>query len=129
MLLLSCVGSECSLTRHHAVDVTNFGKGYHPMGFPVGPGVVSNGLMVPLTPRHSHVATNKCVLCPGGAHGGLRDGYRYVECKHLATFLLPYVDSQGWAWVNPCVEVGQVVIEVKLAYLCVCSCNMVDKLA
>ncbi len=99
------------------------------MGFPAGPGVVGNGATVPLAPCHSHVAAHKCVLCPGGDHGGLRDGYSCVVCKYLARFLLPCVDSQREARVNPHVEVGQVVVKVGLAYLCVRSCNVVDKRA
>jgi hypothetical protein len=129
VLLLSCVGAKCSLARCHAVDVAHFGKGCRPMGFPVGPGVVGDASTVPLVPCHSHVATRKCVPCPSGDHGGLRDGYCRVKCKHLATFLLPCVDSQGLVRVDPCVEVGQVVVKVGLAYLCVRSCNVVDKRA
>jgi hypothetical protein len=78
---------------HHAVDAVHFGKGCCPMGFPVLPGVVGNGLTIPLAPGHSHVAPCKCMLCPGGDHGGLGNGYRRIKCKHLATFLLPCVDG------------------------------------
>ncbi len=95
VLFLSCVGTKCSLARHHAVDVAHFGKSCCPMGFPVGPGVVGNGAMVSLAPHHSHVAAHKCMLYPSGNHGGLRDGYSRIECKYLATFLLPHVDIQG----------------------------------
>ncbi len=64
------------------------------MGFPVGPGVVGDGTTVPLVPHHSHDAAHKRMLCPGGDHGGLGDGYSRVECKYLAMFLLPHVDSR-----------------------------------
>ncbi len=97
------------------------------MGFLVGPGVVDNGVTVPFVPCHGHVATRKCVICPGGDHGGLGDEYSHVEGKYLAAFLLPRVDSQGQAWINPHVEVGQVVIEVGLANLRVRSGNVLDK--
>jgi hypothetical protein len=81
VLFLSCVGAKCSLAHRHAVDVAHFGEGCHPMGFPVGPGVVNNGAMIPLVPCHGHVATCECVLCPGGDHGGLGDGYSRIKDK------------------------------------------------
>ncbi len=65
------------------------------MCFPVGPGVVGNGAMVLIAPCHVHVAARNCMLCPGCDYGGLGDGYRCVEGKYLAAFLLPCVDSQG----------------------------------
>jgi hypothetical protein len=99
------------------------------MGFLVGPGVVGNAAMVPLAPCHSHVAARECVLCPGGDHGGLGDGYSCIKCKYLETFLLSHVDSQRLAQVNPCVEVSQVAIEIGLAYLRVCSRDVVEKRA
>jgi hypothetical protein len=95
VVFLSCIGAKCCLPQRHVVDVAHFGKGGHPVDFPVGPGVVGNDATVPLALCHGHVAAHKCVLCPGGDHGGLRDGYSRDEGKHLAAFLLPCVDSQG----------------------------------
>jgi hypothetical protein len=127
VLFLSCVGAKCSLACCHAVDVMHFGKGCHPMGFLVGPGVVNNGMTVPLAPCHGHVAARECVLCPSGGHGGLGDGYSHGKGNYLATFFLPWVDSQGQAWVNPHIEVGQVAVKVGLANLRVHSFYVLDK--
>ncbi len=59
VLLLSSVGAKYSLACRHVVDVVHFGKGCHPVGFPGGPGVVGNGMMVPLAQCHGHVATRQ----------------------------------------------------------------------
>ncbi len=75
-------------------------------------------------PCYGHVDTREHVLCPGDDHGGLGDRYR---SKHLATFLLPHVDSQEQARVNPCVETSQAFIKVRLAYLRIHSGNVLNK--
>ncbi len=49
--------------------------------------------------------------------------------KDLAFFLFACVDGQGEAGVDACVEVGHVVIQVRLADLGVCGENMLDKRA
>jgi hypothetical protein len=69
------------------------------------------------------------VLCPSGDHAGLGNGHSRIEGKYQAAFLVPCADSQGQARVNPCVEVGQVVVKVGLANLRILSGNVLDKLA
>jgi hypothetical protein len=73
------------------------------------------------------MAAHECVLCLGGDPGGPGVGCSRVKGKYLAAFLLPCVDSQGQARVNPGIDVGQVVVEVGLANLCIRSGNVLDK--
>ncbi len=58
VLFLSHVGAKYSFACRHAVDVVNFGKRCRPVGFPVGPGVVGNGLGLIL-------AGSVCYICRG----------------------------------------------------------------
>jgi hypothetical protein len=76
VLFLSCIGAEFCLAQRHAVDVTHFGKGGPPVGFPFGPGVVSNDTTVPLLSCHSHV-------------------------PHASACFVSVVTMVPWRWVQP----------------------------
>ncbi len=55
----------------------------------------------------------------GGDHGLVGYGNSGIGYKDLVLLLFPYVDGKGEALVDAGMEVGHVVIQIKLADLCV----------
>ena len=63
-----------------------------PVEFPICPGVVCNGAVLPFPQCEHHIATCKGVFGVHLDHHGIRDGDPCIEGKHLALFLLSCVD-------------------------------------
>ncbi len=97
------------------------------MGLPVGPSVVDKWTKFPLAPGQHHVATCHGVLGTCGDHGFLRHGDISIGSKDLTFLLLPCVDGKGEAGVNAGMEVGHVIIQIKLADLGVGVEDVYDK--
>ncbi len=57
------------------------------------------------------------MLSTCGDHGLVEDGDSGISCKDLTFLLFPCVDSKGGAWANAGMEVGHVVIQIRLADL------------
>ncbi len=87
------------------------------MGLPVGPSVVDDRVTLPLAPGQRHVAAHQGVLGTCGDHGFVRDGDTGIGGKDLTFLLLPRLDGEGEARVNAGMEVGHVVIQIRLADL------------
>ncbi len=66
---------------------------------------------------------------PGGDHHFVLDWDSSVVGDDLVYFFFASVDGQGVAGVDAYVEVGHVVVQVRLADLGVCGENMLDKRA
>jgi hypothetical protein len=67
------------------------------------------------------------VLGACGDHGFAGDGNSGISCKDLAFLLLPSVDGKGEAQVDARIEVGHVVIQIRLADLGVGGEDVHDK--
>ncbi len=89
--------------------------------------VINEGMVFPLLPCESHVPTFESTFLPGCDHL-LGDGYGSVLCKRLTFLLLVRVDSKGKVWINSFVEIGAVVIKIRLADLGIRCMNVGDKL-
>ncbi len=50
-----------------------------------------------------------------GDHGFVRDGDSGISCEDLALLLFSCADGKGEAWVDARIEVGYVVIQIRLA--------------
>ncbi len=101
----------------HAIDFVHFAKGGGPMGLPVAPNVVKKQAMFPLAPGQHHVAARYGMLGTCGDHGFVGDGDSGIGCKDLEVFLFPCVDGKVEARVDTGMEVGHVVIKIRLADL------------
>jgi hypothetical protein len=112
----------------HAVDVAYLSKRGHPVDLPFVPPVIRKGTASPLSPCKSHVPTVERIFGPGHGRHFLRDGYSSVMSKHLAFLLLACVDGKEKFGINSLVEIGGIVVEIRLADLGVCSINVGDKL-
>jgi hypothetical protein len=99
------------------IDVLHFNEGRSLVRLPVGPGVIGDGTKLPFLPHQGHDPGGEGVFCPGGDHGGVRDGDAGVVCKYLAFFLFPGVHGQWQDQVDAGVELREVIIQVGLAYL------------
>jgi hypothetical protein len=73
--------------------------------------------MSPLAPGQHHVAARLGVLGTGGDHGFVGDGDSGIGGEDLTFFLFPCVDSKGEAQVDAGMEVGHVIIQIRLADL------------
>ncbi len=109
--------TKCCVAGSHAIDIAHLGKDGGPMGLPVGPSVVNNWAMFPLAPGQHHVAACQGMLGTCGDHGFVGDGNTGIGGKDLTFFLLPHVDGKGEAGVDAGMEVGHVVIQIRLADL------------
>ncbi len=85
------------------------------MGLPAGPCVVRKWATFPLVPSQRHVAAHQGVLGACGDHCLVGDGDSGIGCKDLAFLLFPSVDDKGEAQVDVRMEVGHVVIKIRLA--------------
>ncbi len=99
----------------HAIDIVHFGIGGGPMGLPVGPSVVNNWSTFPLAPGQGHVAACQGVFGTCGDHGFIRDGDTAIGSIDLSMLLFPCVDSKEVAGVDARMEVGHVVIQIRLS--------------
>jgi hypothetical protein len=61
-------------------------------------------------------------------HHFLEDGHACALCKGLALLLLAHLDGKWKVGIDSLVEIGGVVVEIRLADLCVCSTDVGDKL-
>jgi hypothetical protein len=86
-------------------------------------------MVFPLLPCKSHVLTVESMLGSGCCHHFLGDGCACILCKGLELLLLARVDSKWKVRINSLVEISNLVIEIKLAELCVCNGDMGDKLS
>ena len=116
-LLFCCVGPEARFGRRHAVDVPRFGKHSSPVCLPIGPGVVGHRSATPLPPRQGHVSGRERMFCARRDHRGFGDGDTRVGGKIPAFLLLPGVDGEGEDRIHADVELGHVVVHVRLADL------------
>ncbi len=116
------------VARGHAVDVTHLSKCGHPVDLPLVPPMIREGMASPLSPYKSHVPTVEHMFGPGRDHHFLRDGYASNLSKCLAFLLLACVVGKGKFGINSLVEIGGIVVEIRLADLGVCSMNVGDKL-
>ncbi len=87
------------------------------MGLPVGPSVVNDRALFPLVPGQRHVAACQGMLGSCGDHGFVGDGDTDIGSKDLTFLLLLHVDGKGEAGVDARMEVGHVVIQIRLADL------------
>ncbi len=89
------------------------------MGLPVGPHVVKDRATFPIAPGKLHVAVHQGVLGTCGDHAFVGDGDSGIGSEDLTLLLLPCVDGKGEARNNARMEVGHVVIQIRLADLSV----------
>ena len=123
----SLICAKRSVPGSHAFDVLHFGKGGSPMGLPVGPSVVDKWAKFPLAPGQRHVAARQGVFGTCGDHGFVGDGDSGIGGKDLTFLLFPRVGSKGEAQVDAGMEVGHVVILIRLADLGIGSEDVHDK--
>jgi hypothetical protein len=109
--------TKCCLNGSHAIDIAHLGNGGSPVGLPVGPSVVKDSSTFPLAPGQRHVAAHQGVLGTCGDHGFVGDGDSSIGGEDLTLLLLPRVDGKGEAKDNAGMEVGHVVIQIRLADL------------
>jgi hypothetical protein len=79
--------------------------------------VVKDRATFPLVPGQRHVVTRQGVLGTCGDHGFVGDRDSGISGKDLTLLLLPRVDGEVEAGVNAGMEVGHVVIQIRLADL------------
>ncbi len=99
------------------------------MILPVVPHMVKKGTTFPLLPCKRHVPTVESMLGAGCHHRFLGDGHTCVLYKSLVLLLLPHVDGKWKFRIDSLVEIGDVVIKIRLADLRVCSADVGDKLS
>ncbi len=68
------------------------------------------------------------MLGAGRHHHFLRDGHTCILCKILA-LLLAHVDGKWKVRINSLDKIGDVVVEIRLADLRVCSAEVGDELS
>jgi hypothetical protein len=70
------------------------------------------------------------MLGPGLSHHFFGDGHACILCERLALLLLvlAHVDGEWKVKMDSLVEIGDVVVEIRLADLGVCSADVSDKL-
>jgi hypothetical protein len=120
LCLVELSGLICTkrcVTGSHAIDIMHFGKGGGPMGLPLGQSVVDRWVTFLLAPGQRHAAAHQGVLGTCGDHGFVGDGDTGIGSKDLTFLLLPHVDGKGEARVDAGMEVGHVVIQIRLADL------------
>ncbi len=105
------------LPESNAINIAHLSKGGGPIGLPVGPSVVNDKASFPLTPGQRHVAARQGMLGTCGDHGFVGDGDTGIGGKDLTFLLLPRVDGKGEAGVDARMEVGHVIIQIRLADL------------
>ncbi len=110
------------------VDVAHFCKCGRPMILPVVQRMVKEGTVFPFLPCKRHVPTAESMLGSGCHHHFLGDGHTCVLCKSLALLLLAHVDGKWKVGINSLVEIGDVVVKIRLADLHVCSADVGDEL-
>ncbi len=113
----SLICTKCCLIGCQVIDIAHLGKGGGPVDLPVGPSVVEDWATFPLVPGQRHVAACQGMIGTCGHHGFAGDGDSGIGGKDLTLLLLPCVDSKGEAGVNAGMEVGHVVIQIRLADL------------
>ncbi len=69
------------------------------------------------------------MLGSGHHHHFLGDGHTCVLCKSLALLLFVHVDSEWKVGIASLVEIGDVVIKIRLADLCIRSVDVGDELS
>ncbi len=116
------------VTGGHAVDVTHLRKHGRLVVLPVDPCVIREGMAFPLLPCKSHVPTVESMLGPGRDHHFLRDGYASILCKHIALLLLELAEGKEKIGIDLLVQIGYIVVEIRLADQGICSANVGDKL-
>jgi hypothetical protein len=84
------------------------------MGFSVGPSVVNRQVMSPLAPGQCHVAARLGVLGISGDFVFVGDGDSGISGEDLTFFLFPCVNGKGEAQVDAGMEVGHVIIQIRL---------------
>jgi hypothetical protein len=99
------------------------------MILPVVPHMVKEGTKVLLLPCKHHVSTVESMLGFGHHHHFLGDGHTCVLCKNLALLLLARLDGKWKVGIDSLVEIGDVVVKIRLADLCVRSADVGDKLS
>jgi hypothetical protein len=62
-------------------------------------------------------------------HHFVGDGHTCILCKNLALLLLAHVDGECKVRINSLVEICDIVVEIRLADLRVCSADAGDELA
>ncbi len=68
------------------------------------------------------------MLGSGHHHHFLGDGHACVLCKSLALLLLARVDGKWKLKIDSLLEIGDVVVKIRLADLGVCSADVGDEL-
>jgi hypothetical protein len=77
--------------------------------------------MFPLLPCNPHVPIVESMLGFGRHHLFPGDGHTCVLCKSLALLLLVRVDGKWKVRIDSLVETGDIVVEIRLAYLYGCG--------
>jgi hypothetical protein len=90
--------------------------------------MVKEGMAFPFLPCKRHVPTAKNMLGSGPHHHFLEDGHTCVLCKILALLLLACVDGEWKVGIDSLFQIGDDVVEIRLADLGVCSVDVGDKL-
>jgi hypothetical protein len=98
------------------------------MVLPVVPPVLKEGMTFPLSPYKHHVPTVESMLGLVCYHHFLGDGHTCILQERLELLLLACVDCKWEVGINSLVEIGDVVIEIRLADLGICSMDVGDEL-
>ncbi len=80
-------------------------------------------------PCKRHVPTVESMLGAGCHHRFLGDGHTCLLCKSLVLLLLAHVDIDWKFRIDSLVEIGDVVVKIRLDDLRVCSADVSVKLS
>ncbi len=87
----------------------------------------NRGKGIPLSPHERHVPIVESMLGTGPDHHFLGDGHACVLHKHLALLLLECVDDKWKVGIDSLIGIGDVVVEIRLADLGICSADVGDE--
>ncbi len=90
--------------------------------------MVKEGAAFPLLPCKSHVPIVESMLGSGHHNHFLGDEHACVLCKGLALLMLAHVDCKWKVGIDSLFEINDVVVEIRLADLWICSADVGDEL-
>ena len=107
----------------------HFSERHRPLEFPNRPCLLNCWVVLPLSPVERHVATGDRVLGSGGDHELVGDRDSCIGGEDLALLLFAHVDGPRETRVDADVELGHVVVQVRLADLGVYGQDVLDQRA
>ncbi len=119
---------KCAIAGGHLVDVTGFCEGPSPVHLPAVPRLIDDGLTFPLAPCEFHPAAGDCGFGASRYHRGLGEGDAGIMGKGLAFFLLACVDHKWKMGVNARVELGHIIVDVRLQDGCIGGPDVCDEI-